>query len=94
MRNEVKVHVVRSSRTVAEIRDRDVAQQNKSAKRPGDLFSFAGDDVRRYFKDSIGNGMTRYVSVLILDTHWDPRQQLVLGHADLPGSAIETARCK
>ena len=85
MRNEVKIHVVRSKKTVAEIRNRDVAQQNKSAKRAGDLFAFAGEDVRNYFKDSIGNGMTRYVSVLILDTHWDPQQQLVLGHAALGG---------
>ena len=85
MRNEAKIHVVRSDKTVAELRDPQVAQQNKSASRAGDLFKYAGDAVRKYFGDTIGNGRTRYVSVLILDTHWDQHKQLVLGHAALGG---------
>ena len=85
MRNEARVHVIRSDKTVAELRHKDVAQQNKDAKRSGDLFTFAGEAVRKYFAGSIGNGMTRYVSVLLLDSHWDTRQQLVLGHAALGG---------
>ncbi|KAL9085945.1 MAG: hypothetical protein Q9159_004445 [Coniocarpon cinnabarinum] len=85
MRNEARIHVVRSDKTVAQLRDPEVAQQNKSAKKQGDLFTYAGEAVRKYFGDSIGNGRTRYVTVLLLDSHWDTKRQLVLGHAALGG---------
>lgn len=83
MRNELKVHVVRTTKTVAELRDADLAQQNHQAKRSGDLFSIANDAVRQYFRTSPAH--TRYVSVLILDTHWDPKAKLIRGHAALGG---------
>lgn len=83
MRNEVKIHVVRTQKSVAELRDADLAQQNHQAKKPGDLFSIAGDAVKDYFQ--IAPSQTRYVSVLILDSHWDPKARLVRGHAALGG---------
>lgn len=93
MRNEVKIHIVRSEKTTAEIRDTEVSQQNPKASRAGDLFTFAGDAVRNYFK--IVPGQTRYVSVLILDTHWDNRLKLVRGHAALGGggNGLQLAIC-
>ncbi|KFY34011.1 hypothetical protein V494_07137 [Pseudogymnoascus sp. VKM F-4513 (FW-928)] len=84
MRNEAKIHVIRSNRTVAEIRSIDRAQQNPSAKMSGDLFKIAGEAVEEYFKPS--PGQHQYVSVLILDAHWDKGANLVTGHAALGGT--------
>ena len=83
MRNEAKIHVVRSNKTLAEIRDAEVAQQNPKASRGGDLFGIAGDAVRDYFQPK--DGQTRYVSVLLLDSHWDKQANLVRGHAAIGG---------
>lgn len=83
MRNEAKIHVVRTEKTVAELRDMEIAQQNPNASKAGDLYTIAGDAVRAYFQPK--NGQTRYVSVLILDTHWDPAAKMVRGHAALGG---------
>lgn len=43
MRNEAKVHVIRSDRTVKELRDLDVAQQYEKATRKGDLYSWVSN---------------------------------------------------
>lgn len=83
MRNEAKVHVIRSHKTTAELQDLDIAQQHGPATRKGDLFSIAMQDVKNYFQPQ--PGQTRYVSVLILDTHWDPEIKVVRGHAALGG---------
>lgn len=83
MRNETKVHVVRTKRTVAEIRDMDVAQQNHDAKRKGDLFGWAMEAVKDHFK--CVNGQRHYVACLVLDSHWDARAKLIRGHAALGG---------
>lgn len=83
MRNEAKIHTVRTQKTIKELRDSELAQQNHHASKPGELFGIAGDAVRDYFQ--LKPGQTRYVSVLLLDTHWDPKAQLVRGHAALGG---------
>lgn len=85
MRNEAKIHVIRTDKTVAELRDADRAQQNPNASKSGDLFSIAMDAVRHYFEPR--PGQTRYVSVLLLDSHWDTNAKLVRGHAALGGGA-------
>ena len=93
LRNEAKVHVIRSNKTVAELRDKEVAQQNHGAK-AGELYSIAADAVRDYFRPK--PGQKRYVSVLLLDAHWDPSEKLIRGHAALGGSAgadIQLAIC-
>jgi hypothetical protein len=84
MRNEAKVHIVRCDKTVAEIRDLDRAQQNPNAKNNGDLFNIAGDAVMDYFKPL--PGQKQYVSVLILDAHWDTNAKTITGHAALGGN--------
>ncbi|OQE28576.1 hypothetical protein PENSTE_c003G08522 [Penicillium steckii] len=81
MRNEAKVHVVRSDKTVAEIRDLNIAQQNKDAKNKDELFNIAKDAVRKHFHPK--SGQQQYVSVLLLDSHWDTGSQTVTGHAAL-----------
>jgi len=87
MRNEAKVHIVRSSKTVKQLRDLDLAQQYDKATRKGDLFSIAMDDVKDYFRPT--PGQKQYVSVLLLDAHWDTRAKTITGHAALGGGAGE-----
>nr|POE48828.1 putative zinc metalloproteinase [Quercus suber] len=83
MRNEAKIHIIRLDKTVAEIRDLDLAQQYASAKRSGDLFGIATDAVRAYFAPR--PGQKQYVSCLFLDTKWDKQVGTVRGHAALGG---------
>src|ERR1700712_91067 len=83
MRNEAKVHVIRCSKTVAELRDLDIAQQNPKAKRQGALFGIATEAVKDYFKPL--PGQKQYISVLLLDAHWDKGAKMITGHAALGG---------
>ena len=85
MRNEAKIHIIRSSKTVKELRDLNRAQQNQKATNPGDLFTIASNEVRDYFKPK--EGQKQYVSVLLLDAHWDTKARLITGHAALGGGS-------
>ncbi|KAI9685440.1 MAG: hypothetical protein M1822_004571 [Bathelium mastoideum] len=85
MRNEAKVHVIRMSKSLKEIRDLQVAQQYEPAQRKGDLYSWAMDAVRAYFAPR--PGQKQYVSCMYLDTHWDPQYKTVRGHAALGGGS-------
>ena len=87
MRNEAKIHVIRTEKTVAELRDLEVAQQYEKAQRAGDLFNFAMDAVKAHFKPL--PGQKQYVSVLLLDTHWDKQANTIRGHAALGGGGGE-----
>lgn len=87
MRNEAKVHVLRTDKTVQEIQDLDIAQQNEHAPRKGQLYDLAKDAVRNHFKPR--PGQRQYVSVLILDTHWDQHLGIIRGHAALGGGSGE-----
>jgi hypothetical protein len=93
MRSEAKIHVVRSKRTVAEIRDLNIAQQYEPAKNKGELFNIAKEALEEYFGPT--QGQKQYVSVLFLDTHWDKQHNTILGHAALGGSVgdIHLAIC-
>lgn len=83
MRSEAKVHIVRCDKTVAEIRNLGLVQQNPEAKSPEGLFTIAGEAVKNYFKPLPCQKL--YVSALILDTHWDPKTKMITGHAALGG---------
>ncbi|KAJ2257784.1 hypothetical protein GGI13_000798 [Coemansia sp. RSA 455] len=87
-RMTAKVHILKSRRTVAEIQDKERAQQWKAP--PGykrhteeSQFSLANEALDDYgvFKGS------HHVACLSLDSHWDPEQQLILGHAALGGGS-------
>lgn len=93
MRSEARIHVVRCSKTVAELRDLDLAQQNPKAQHSGELFSIALEAVKDYFKPL--PGQKQYVSVLLLDAHWDKEQNMITGHAALGGGSgeIQLAIC-
>ncbi|KAL8690499.1 MAG: hypothetical protein Q9224_004393, partial [Gallowayella concinna] len=87
MRSEAKIHVVRSDKTVKELRDLDLAQQYEKANRKGELFSIAMEAMKGYFKPT--QGQKQYISVLLLDAHWDTRSKTVTGHAALGGGTNE-----
>ncbi|GAB1317241.1 Peptidase family-domain-containing protein [Madurella fahalii] len=85
LRSEARVHIIRSDKTVAELRDVNLAQQNKAATDAGGLYGIAADAVRNYFKPLPGQKL--YVSVLLLDAHWDSSSKTILGHAALGGQS-------
>ncbi|KAI4127412.1 MAG: hypothetical protein LQ347_004611 [Umbilicaria vellea] len=87
MRNESKIHIVRTQKTVKELRDLDIAQQYEKANRKGELFSIATEAVRDHFKPI--PGQKQYVSVLLLDAHWDTTAKTITGHAALGGGGGE-----
>ncbi|KAJ5020726.1 putative peptidase family-domain-containing protein [Bipolaris maydis] len=80
-RTQAKIHVIRSKRSVAEIRDLERAQQYGPATKKNELFDFAIEACRDYFH--IAPGQKHYVSCLFLDTQWDTQTQTVRGHAAL-----------
>ncbi|KAI9367129.1 putative peptidase family-domain-containing protein [Aspergillus egyptiacus] len=84
MRNEAKIHVVRTDKTVAELRDLQIAQQYGPANRKDDLFQIAQEAVKNHLP--LKPGQKQYVSVLLLDSHWDTESQTITGHAALGSS--------
>jgi hypothetical protein len=82
-RTQAKIHIIRSKKTVAEIRDLQLAQQYEPATKKGDLFGIAADAVKDYFHSQ--PGQKQYVSCLFLDSHWDPKVKTIRGHAALGG---------
>lgn len=93
MRSEAKIHIIRSKKTVAEIRDLDIAQQHQPAQRKGDLFNIAKEAVEDHF--NFAPGQKQYVTVMFLDTHWDQQAKTIVGHAALGGSvgSLQLAIC-
>ncbi|KAK6345070.1 hypothetical protein TWF718_007007 [Orbilia javanica] len=81
-----KVHVLRSERTVAEIRDLDIAQQNPNGKRTGELWDIAYQTVEKHFAPKTIYEK-KYVAVLILDSKWDTSSNVITGHAALGGGS-------
>lgn len=82
MSSTAKIHLIRSEKTVAEIRDAQVAQQNEQGQRR--------DDLHKYFEESLkkhGGPFTAsahpIVAGLILDSSFSAEQNLILGHAAL-----------
>lgn len=82
MRSTAKVNVVRSTKTVKDLRDPNIAQQNPSASRPDALFDF--------FKDALveaggpfASDAHPIVAGLILDSHYNVSKKLIVGHAAL-----------
>ncbi|QPG76167.1 hypothetical protein FOA43_003553 [Brettanomyces nanus] len=87
-RSQIKVHVIRSKYSVAEIQDMNYAQQNKHAKEAGKLFEIALESLRDSggdFADSATNHTPALAAVLILDAHWSKKNGVILGHAALGG---------
>lgn len=82
-RTQAKVHIIRSSKTTAEIQNLDYAQQYDKATKKNALFDIAMEEVQKYFQAQ--PGQKHYVSCLFLDSHWDPVEKTIRGHAALGG---------
>ncbi|EDO18281.1 hypothetical protein Kpol_1039p30 [Vanderwaltozyma polyspora DSM 70294] len=83
MRSTVKVHLLHSDRTVEEIRDHDVAQQNRQAKRSGALYEYAMEALVKYGGPFTNSEKPVQAAVVFMDSHWDG--QFITGHAALGG---------
>jgi hypothetical protein len=83
-RRTIKIHVIRSKRTLQELRDPNLAQQNSRGTDTSGLFRIALEELKEY---SPLNSEQRplQAAVLFLDTHWDPKLKLILAHASLGG---------
>ncbi len=84
MRSTAKVHQIHSSKTVKEIRDENVAQQNSSASRRDDLFDYFKNDLKEKGESFASSGRP-IVAGLILDSHYNISKDMILGHAALGG---------
>lgn len=81
-RPTAKIHLIRSEKTVTQLRDAHVAQQNPNARRK--------DDLHAYFKEAlIAHGSPflpsqhPVVAGLILDSTYSSQKDLILAHAAL-----------
>ena len=86
MKNETRVHIVRSDKTTTELQDLQYAQQYSPAKKKGDLYSFAADAVKKHLNITPRPGQKQYVACLLLDSHWDLEAGTIRGHAALGGT--------
>ncbi|KAE8449912.1 hypothetical protein EG329_007389 [Mollisiaceae sp. DMI_Dod_QoI] len=82
MRSTARIHLIRSEKTVAELRDAQVAQQNEQARRR--------DDLHRYFEDALKQHGGPFaasshpiVAGLVLDSTFSAERNLILAHAAL-----------
>ncbi|EGV66462.1 hypothetical protein PSN45_002937 [Yamadazyma tenuis] len=85
---EVKVHVLRSPKTVAQLRDPNLAQQNPKGTNTGGLFSHALDlihDTPELFSQRQRLNTCIQCAVIYLDAHYDAPNDLILTHAALGG---------
>lgn len=87
--SEVKVHVLRSNKTTAEIQSPDWAQQNPKAKDNGGLFSHAIDLVKKsdFYRPYGQAGTAIQCAVMYLDSHWN--KSFITAHAALGGGTGE-----
>jgi hypothetical protein len=82
MRSTAKIHILRSNRTVAEIRDADVAQQNPRARHKERLFDWFLEAIEESGSPLESSGRP-IVAGLILDSHFSSPKDMILGHAAL-----------
>jgi Putative peptidase family len=80
-----KIHLVKSDKTTKEIRDPDVAQQNRGAHRDQDLHKWFTSALKTYGGPFVVEAHP-IVAGLILDSHYSQEKDLILGHAALGAS--------
>lgn len=83
MRNETKIHVVRTEETVAQLQALDYAQQYAPAPQKDELYDIATKTIKKYF--NARPGQKQYVAALLIDAHWDKAWSTIRGHAALGG---------
>lgn len=90
--NEVKIHVLRSPQTTAELRDLNYAQQYQGAKDNGHLFSHAIDLIEKsdFYQPYRAKNTPIQAACMYLDGHWDKKHQVIVAHAALGGGTGST----
>ncbi|KAI0542398.1 metallopeptidase [Xylaria digitata] len=83
MRSEARVHIIRTDKTVAEIRDLERAQRDPNALNNSELVDVTAAALRDYFR--MAPGQKQYVATLILDSHRDMNDKLTTGHGAFGG---------
>ena len=81
-----KIHLVRTDKTVAELRDANLAQQNLHAGRPDELHAIFTQALQAHgapFTPPSPSKVPIVVAGLILDSHYSLSQNLILAHAAL-----------
>lgn len=82
MASVAKVHLIRTDKTVAELQDKEVAQQNKNATRANDLHKYFEDALKAH-GGVFDSSNKPVVAGLILDSHYHMEDNILLGHAAL-----------
>lgn len=85
MRKTIKIHILHSDKTVAELRDPNLAQQNSKGNNTGGLFSIAMDALKKYGGPFDNNVEPVQAAVIFMDSHWDVKLNLITAHAALGG---------
>ena len=88
MRSEARVHIIRTDKTVDELRRLGSATgrcDSGEAAQSDPLFDVAAEAVQNHFRPL--TGQKQYISVLLLDSHWDPKTKIVGGHTARSGTA-------
>jgi hypothetical protein len=79
MRSTAKIHLIRS---VAELRDSHVAQQNPQARRKDDIFNYVSAALKAH-GGPFSSSAHPVIADLILDSAFSPEQNMTLDHASL-----------
>lgn len=88
LRSTTKVHIIKSRKSTAEIRDPNIAQQNEQGSNRGGLYDIALEAIRNSGIDEFQDqGEDVMIAALFLDAHWDAGTKLITGHAALGGGA-------
>jgi hypothetical protein len=82
MRSTAKIHLIRTEKTVAELRDAQVAQQNQQARRRDELHEYFTAALKKH-GGPFASSSHPIVAGLILDSTFSLEQNLILGHAAL-----------
>lgn len=82
MQSTAKVHLIRADKTVAELRDAQIAQQNSNARHRDDLHKIFSEALLAHGAPFASEAKP-VVAGLILDSHYDAANKLILAHAAL-----------
>ncbi|KAH8157153.1 hypothetical protein CIB48_g11093 [Xylaria polymorpha] len=85
MRSEARVHIVRTDKTVAEMRDLDCVQKDPGTPKKNSLVDITANALRDYFR--MTPGQKQYVATLVLDPHPDTKENMTTDHTVFGGEA-------
>jgi hypothetical protein len=83
MRSEARVHIIRTDKTIAEMRDLERAQQDTNAPGKGALVDTVAAALRGHFR--MIPGQKQYVATLLLDAYHDTKEKTTTGHTAFGG---------